>query len=706
MSAFTTKVTSTLRTFEGEDLEAWLVHFKLEACRDVIRNALGIRHFTDLAEIYEEPSLIIEARSKMTSIDFKRLMKAPTETAAFAGMAFAAPGALDAFLAPTIPTAVPVSRPVDGCDGDSIFTTLSTTAAASETTEVKQMKKDVLKLEKQKAKLEKEAAATAGTEDLRRQVALLQSDVAGLTMTKDERKTMKTKVKETKRRLIAIAEIASQLSKAASLDLCFCVDCTGSMAGHIKSVTDNILSFVAELGKFYPDIPLRLAFVGYRDHCDKEQRLSVLRFTMEASEFRAFVGSQAAMGGGDAPEDVFGALNVVTDLDWLSAHRILYHIGDAPCHGTRFHTCGGDEYPAGDPHGLLAEKLLPSLADKNVQYFFGRINSSTDTMIRIFNEIAGDKFVKTVDCSEASKMMTGVARTVTDSMSSSVSVSSNTDAVDRPDIILDATEPVFKNIRSEKVNKFEMRGGTIEDILESKNDLLSVQPVPALVDMQVAPLPFAKGACRVAYRSQEATFVGPSKRSSKVNCIHKVFISRDSKKLTRENYEMSSISAHRAATCLADGFNRVKPAGSPSIRFAAVALLQYLERPGQPFATQEPELSGEWEKFNNNAGMVNRTTDTDHAIVQTFSHWTHSRTDKELMVVDCQGVYEEATRTFLLTDPALHCRDVTRFGGTNQGKPGMRRFFKTHTCNAYCRAMRLTVPESYASVADTSIVAG
>ena len=65
--------------------------------------------------------------------------------------------------------------------------------------------------------------------------------------------------------------------------------------------------------------------------------------------------------------------------------------------------------------------------------------------------------------------------------------------------------------------------------------------------------------------------------------------------------------------------------------------------------------------------MVSNPTSegTNHDVIQAFSHWTHHITEGTMIVVDCQGVYTKATNSFMLTDPALHCKDVTRFGGTN-----------------------------------------
>src|SRR5581483_634365 len=95
-------------------------------------------------------------------------------------------------------------------------------------------------------------------------------------------------------------------------------------------------------------------------------------------------------GGGDEPEDVLGGLNkAVSDMDWSHTTRIILHVGDASPHGRRF-TSLEDSYPAGDPLGLTAEKVLEKMKSKNIIYYFGKITNKTDTMLRIFRGIIGE----------------------------------------------------------------------------------------------------------------------------------------------------------------------------------------------------------------------------------------------------------------------------------------------------------------------------
>lgn len=82
-----------------------------------------------------------------------------------------------------------------------------------------------------------------------------------------------------------------------------------------------------------------------------------------------------------------GALKIASELDWQSTTRIVFHIGDMPCHGNMYHSallC--DMYPAGDPNGIVVEDKLTAVHNAGVEYFFGRLTAHTDQMIRVFNQ--------------------------------------------------------------------------------------------------------------------------------------------------------------------------------------------------------------------------------------------------------------------------------------------------------------------------------
>ena len=85
-----------------------------------------------------------------------------------------------------------------------------------------------------------------------------------------------------------------------------------------------------------------------------------------------------ASGGGDDAEDVTGGLSVALRQDWQSEvtrTRIMLHIGDAPCHGNKFHKKNvSDQFPMGDPTGLEPSEILRGFQKLNVNYYFGKIS--------------------------------------------------------------------------------------------------------------------------------------------------------------------------------------------------------------------------------------------------------------------------------------------------------------------------------------------
>ncbi|RHZ72301.1 hypothetical protein Glove_243g66 [Diversispora epigaea] len=174
-----------------------------------------------------------------------------------------------------------------------------------------------------------------------------------------------------------------------NVDLCFVMDCTGSMAKHIQGAKDCILKVVEHMENMNPKIKIWVGFCGYRDHCDSD-RLQTLDFTTMYNDFKSYLYNNVpATGGGDTPEDVLGGLHeAITKMTWKNSIRIILHVCDAPPHGLRF-TNLSDTYPGGDPLGLTAESVLQEMKDKNISYFFGKITNDTEGMIRVFREIIG-----------------------------------------------------------------------------------------------------------------------------------------------------------------------------------------------------------------------------------------------------------------------------------------------------------------------------
>ena len=66
--------------------------------------------------------------------------------------------------------------------------------------------------------------------------------------------------------------------------------------------------------------------------------------------------------------------------------QILIHIGDAPCHGERYHHLNYDNFPNGDPV-ITHESMMEQVLRLDIQYWFGYIEKRyTDRMIEIFDD--------------------------------------------------------------------------------------------------------------------------------------------------------------------------------------------------------------------------------------------------------------------------------------------------------------------------------
>ncbi len=565
-------------------------------------------------------------------------------------------------------------------------------------------RKEFEKLKKEVKELE-EAATRSRTKDqfeeLRKHKAKLEESATKVrTKTKVAQLEIEIRAEEARRR--EINRILQLMAAAQAVDLCFLVDCTGSMSSYIQGVKEKIQSIIEKSKKMLPDLNFSVAFVGYRDHCDGADRTVVLDFTTSILEFQSFMGSVAAKGGGDAPEDVFGGIEEVTKLSWSKQTRMLFHIADSPCHGTRFHDPSvGDDYPNGDPRGLQIEDLLSKLEGFKVIYWFAKLGNMTDLMIQAFQSIMK---INQIDLASVD----GLVEAVAGSVSASVNIYEH-------DIL---EEVVRENVKGEVVSYRLFNGQPDWSVLEIKNvtvwknkipfDLSNIRkPLEVLCEpkrsLKIASDPFAKGASRLAYYGRDCTS-GEDKGNI---LVLKQFLYTGENRLDlyKEQMEVQSV-----AVALANKFNRIKPAGARDVHFAEVSTVTITDGEKQNHFAMERYITGKYVKFNNNVGFVNETAYT--ATLNAFSHWTYWATGRYLMVVDLQGVKDESSGEvrYVLTDPAVHCGTLRRFGKTNLGRDGMYKFFRTHYCNGICKAMALKFhrcqrAEVYTDFAGATVIA-
>ena len=491
-----------------------------------------------------------------------------------------------------------------------------------------------------------------------------------------------------------INQVMKALNNAESVDLCFLMDCTNSMQRYIEDVKNHIFETVELLKTRFPHLRLRLAFVGYRDlNLPKEKQFSILDFT-DKNEFHLFVTMVKCEYGADKCEDVLGGLAKVINLSWKQPVRILIHIGDAPSHGQRYHDLlvKHDHYLTYDADGSIGYSYIQEFVQLELKYYFGRLTRHTDKMIEQFcNYTEKQMTIEQIEVNNFTNLLPFIVESVSQSISkTSISLlkkhsfndANQTQKVDRHrNIIFDETEPIWSGMQTKK----------LQVIKYVCNDDLRCEEIEQSWNIKIAENPFAEGGMRLAYYG----LMQYKGRWEKV--VFKEYKHIDSGANTKDKY-LQLLDCQTVAEYLAQKFNQLPELSNiktvvKKIKFIMAKLAFDRSKDGKRRnLTQEKFIEGTYKKFSNNAGFVDYNDPS--WTLQAFSHWTYEHTNGDMIVVDLQGIDIGDNQTYLLTDPCIHSTDLKRFGGTNLGTAGMKRFFQTHVCNAICLALKLT-PNKY-----------
>ena len=116
------------------------------------------------------------------------------------------------------------------------------------------------------------------------------------------------------------------LTMTYNVDMCFCIDATGSMGPVISKVKENAISFyqdvTREMERKQKSLDhMRVRVIVFRDYVADEEPMMVSRFfdlPAQAVQFEACINSIEANGGGDEPEDGLEALAYAIRSDWTN----------------------------------------------------------------------------------------------------------------------------------------------------------------------------------------------------------------------------------------------------------------------------------------------------------------------------------------------------------------------------------------------------
>ncbi|OMJ65255.1 hypothetical protein SteCoe_38688 [Stentor coeruleus] len=483
-----------------------------------------------------------------------------------------------------------------------------------------------------------------------------------------------------------------------TLDICFCIDGTGSMGGIINSVKQCIVQ-VSDKISLSTGMNCRFALVVYRDYCDGEMRTQVWDFT-DSSALSSYLGEVNAYGGGDTSEDCFGGLLAsIERVRWASPSKAIVWMGDAPQHGTEYNGGFDDSHSAGDPSGVTTSMIFKKLNEKNIVLVFCKLASFTDAMIAQMKlEVVpyGDNIFLQYNLEGDMATFLTITMHTTASMTAGYDSHKHHKLGKEKDYTLThATwkiDPLWNTEEECKILSFKaFDGGDMHPLLDLLMDGAGVSERKSKIN--ITNNPFEKGEMRLAYLGKITEKGGYFKKEVKKGVV------KESRYEGRHNSRKVLIDqAHVQAVAqfMAEEFTIALKniSVTKKVMYVPVEILHIPSRSsGKNYFSLEPYLEGKYIKFNNNNGFVNKEIEAMHPLLQTFTHFTYHYTSGILMVVDVQGVIND--EYYKLTDPAIHTADSKKIlrDPTNLGTGGMSAFFASHVCNRFCQILKLKRPE-------------
>ena len=322
---------------------------------------------------------------------------------------------------------------------------------------------------------------------------------------------------------------------------------------------------------------------------------------------------------------------------------------------------------------------MERIADLQIQYWFGYIKKNyTDKMV----DVLGNSLLKLSDRELSIQQFDArepklFEMLLTTSTLASMSATVDTQLGERQLVRkfkLDSKCPDFSTLTAQDGKKSRSK------CVRLSGDQVLLEPPCEPISLKSAPNPFAAGGLRLAYHAYD--------EATKKHVVLKIF-KRTGEKWSNPKRYMEVAEIEKLATSYSDDFNREKPPEVPEISFLTVDVVDFGTNQdfGSRWSTIEEYVEGTYQKFNNNTGWVSFETDPISAAMQAFSHYTWVKSEKKLLICDIQGCKREGG--ILLTDPSIHSKEYWRFGKTNLGPPGIRKFFEMHECNEICSKLHL-----------------
>ena len=150
-------------------------------------------------------------------------------------------------------------------------------------------------------------------------------------------------------------------SQGRPIDIVVVFDVTESMQPYIEAMKEVTIDFADQLAKANRDY--RLGLVTFEDYVIRDET----EFTRSAREFKSWVGSLQAGGGGDIPEDSLDALVVASRFPFRpEAQGVVILITDAPNH---YRGDGSEKLYNREVTHLTVDDVISELKSANLSVF-------------------------------------------------------------------------------------------------------------------------------------------------------------------------------------------------------------------------------------------------------------------------------------------------------------------------------------------------
>lgn len=170
------------------------------------------------------------------------------------------------------------------------------------------------------------------------------------------------------------------------VQVCFMADFNKSMKKHIGSLKDIFDEILDDIQNQNPTSVIEVAFVGYTGVGDIPSNICEPFTTNRKPLQKRLKNTDVSDGFNRKCKMVVEGYAIAGNLEWKFQRKILFHMGDSPTHGLRYHDVNlEDSYKHGHPYWTLEEQI-EKLAVNNIDLVVLKISKTTTQMEKIMQD--------------------------------------------------------------------------------------------------------------------------------------------------------------------------------------------------------------------------------------------------------------------------------------------------------------------------------